>query len=277
MSIIEQAVEEVSDVTPKMLDALANIKFLLITVPIACVLLGLATQTVTTERNVGLIKFEMGSFATPDRPNQVPLAEPEQVKVRIRQHSREIRDKYPKSVVISTILEDDIVIITGTAKGEDQTLKYLSALAQKEMDFQNDRLEKMKQVQSQRMEMLRSNLDKFKQQRDTLESQFKQSSDPIALLALQQGIDSASMRISSTQKELDSYAVLNASDLFVDSTQVILEPMMIASSKWYRPLIGGAIGLGVGLLITLIIAIIAMVVSLSSRKATEEEGRAEGG
>lgn len=277
MSIIEQAAEEVSDATPKMLDALANIKFLLITVPIACVLLGLATQTVTTERNVGLIKFEMGSFATPDRPNQVPLAEPEQVKVRIRQHSREIRDKYPKSVVISTILEDDIVIITGTAKGEDQTLKYLSALAQKEMDFQNDRLEKMKQVQSQRMEMLRSNLDKFKQQRDTLESQFKQSSDPIALLALQQGIDSASMRISSTQKELDSYAVLNASDLFVDSTQVILEPMMIASSKWYRPLIGGAIGLGVGLLITLLIAIIAMVVSLSSRKATEEEGRAEGG
>lgn len=277
MSIIEQAAEEVSDATPKMLDALANIKFLLITVPIACVLLGLATQTVTTERNVGLIKFEMGSFATPDRPNQVPLAEPEQVKVRIRQHSREIRDKYPKSVVISTILEDDIVIITGTAKGEDQTLKYLSALAQKEMDFQNDRLEKMKQVQSQRMEMLRSNLDKFKQQRDTLESQFKQSSDPIALLALQQGIDSASMRIASTQKELDSYAVLNASDLFVDSTQVILEPMMIASSKWYRPLIGGAIGLGVGLLITLIIAIIAMVVSLSSRKATEEEGRAEGG
>ena len=277
MSIIEQASEEVSEATPKILDALANIKFLLITVPIACVLIGLATQTVTTERNVGIIKFEMGSFATPDRPNQVPLAEPEQVKVRIRQHSREIREKYPKSIVISTLLEDDVIIITGTAKGEDQTLKYLSALAKKEIDFQNDRLEKMKQAQNQRMEMLRNNLDKFKQKRDTLESQFKQSSDPIALLALQQGIDSASMRIASTQKELDSYAVLNASDLFIDSTQVILEPKMVASSKWYRPLIGGAIGLGVGLLITLIIAIIAMVASLSSGKANEEEGRVEGG
>ena len=277
MSIIEQAGEEVSEATPKMLDALVNIKFLLITVPIACVLIGLATQAVTTERNVGLIKFEMGSFATPDRPNQVALAEPEQVKVRIRQHSREIRETYPRSIVISTLLEDDVVIITGTAKGEDQTKKYLSALAKKEMDFQNDRLEKMKQAQSQRMEMLRNNLEKFKQQRDALESQFKQSSEPIALLALQQGIDSASMRIASIQKELDAYAVLNASDLFVDSTQVILEPMMVASSNWYRPLIGGAIGLGVGLLITLIIAIIAMVVSLSSGKANEEEGQVESG
>lgn len=266
MSLIEQAGEEVSEATPKMLDALVNIKFLLITVPIACVVIALATQAITSERNVGMIKFEMGSFATPERPVQVPLAEPEQVKVRVRQHSREILDEYPKSAVLTTLLEDDVVIITGTAKGKEKTKSYLTALANKEIEFQNDRLEKMKAAQSQRMEMLHGNLVKFKQQRAALEAQFSESTDPIALLALQQGIDNASMRIANIQKELDAYAVLNASDLFIDSTQVILKPLMVASSNWYRPLVFGAIGLGIGLLITLLIAIVAVLVSFSSGK-----------
>lgn len=271
MSIIEDAGEQVTEAAPKVLGALANIKFLLITIPIVCVLIGLATQTVTSERNVGMIKFEMGSFATPDRPNQIPLAEAEQLKVRIRQDSRDIRNEYPKAVVFTTLIENDVVTITGTAKGEEQTKRYLSALAQREIDFQNDRLEKMKNAQTQRMGTLQQNLKKFKEQRNALESQFKQSSDPIAILATQQGIDNASTRIAGIQKELDAYAVLNASDLFVDSTQVILEPLMVASSKWYRPLIAGAIGLGIGLFLTLLIAIIAVIMSLSSGNKNGEE------
>lgn len=242
-----------------------------------CVLIGLATQAVTTERNVGIIKFEMGSFATPDRPIQVPLAEAEQVKVRIRQHSHNIRDEYPKSIVITTLIENDVVTITGTAKGKEQTKRYLSELAQKEIEFQNDRFEKMEKAQSQRMEALQNNLKTFKAQRDILQLKFKQAIDPIALLATQQGVDNASTRIAGIQKELDSYAVLNASDLFVDTTQVILEPLMVASSKWYRPIIGGVIGLGIGLLLTMLIAIIAVIFSISSGNKNGEENENKSG
>jgi hypothetical protein len=279
MSIVEKAGEEVTAAAPKVFDALVNIKFLLITIPIICIVIGLATQAVTTERNVGLIKFELGSFATPDRPIQVPLAEAEQLKVRIRQHSLEIKDDYPRSLLVTTLVENDVVTVTGTAKGDEQTKQYLMALAQEELDFQNDRLEKMKKAQAQRMATLQINLEKFKGQRDALETRVKRIDEPISMLAAQQGIDNASARIGGIQKELDAYAVLNASDLFVDSTQVILEPLIVASSNWYRPLIAGAIGLGVGMLLTLLIAIIAVIhaFSSSSKNGAELEGKISNG
>lgn len=266
MGIIEQAGEEVSAAAPKVFDALINVKFVLITVPLVCVVIGLATQAVTGERNIGLIKFELGSFATPDYPSPYPLAEAEQVKVRLRQHSWDIRDEFPRSVLIKVLIEGDVVTVTGTDKGDERTKQYLSALAQREMDFQNDRLEKMKKVQAQRMATLQENLDKFKGQREILESKIKQTDVPVAMLALQQGIDNASARIGGIQKELDTYRVLNANDLFVDSTQIILEPRIVASSEWYRPLIAGAISLGIGLLLTLLIAIIVVIRSFSSGK-----------
>ena len=232
MGIIDEADEEVTAAAPTVFDALVGIKFLLITVPVVCVGIGLATQAVTTERNVGMIKFELGSFATPDQPSPFPLAEAEQLKVRLRQHSRDIRDDYPRSVLITTLVENDVVTVTGTSKGDERTKQYLSALVQREIDFQNDRLEKMKKAQTQRMATLQEILEKMKGQRDALEAQIKQTDDPIAMLAVQQGIDNASARIGGIQKELDTYAVLNASDLFVDSTQVILEPLIVASSDW---------------------------------------------
>ena len=275
MGIIAEADEGVTAATPKVFDALVNIKFLLITVPIVCVVIGLAMQAVTTERNVGMIKFELGSFATPDQPSPFPLAEAEQLKVRLRQHSRDIRDDYPRSVLITTLVENDVVTVTGTDKGDERTKQYLSALVQREIDFQNDRLEKMKKAQTQRMATLQEILEKMKGQRDALEAQIKQTDDPIAMLAVQQGIDNASARIGGIQKELDTYAVLNASDLFVDSTQVILEPFIVASSDWYRPLIAGAVGLGIGLLLTFLIAIIAVIRALSSAKKNGEESQGE--
>jgi hypothetical protein len=266
MKVIEKAEEEITEAAPKVLDALVNIKLWLITIPIVCVFIGLATQAITTERNVGIIKFEMGSFATPDRPVQVPLAEADQLKVRLRQHSRNMRVEYPKSVLIKTLIENDVVTVTGTAMGDELTKQYLLALAQLELDFQNDRLEKMKAVQLQRMATLRENLEKFKGQRDALEFQIKNVDDPISMLAAQQGIDNASTRMGGIQKELDTYAVLNASDLFVDVTEVILEPIIVASSSWYRPLIAGGVGLGIGLLLTFMIGLIAIIFSLSSSK-----------
>jgi hypothetical protein len=173
------------------------------------------------------------------------------------------------------LVENDVVTVTGTGKGNERTKQYLSALVQREIDFQNDRLEKMKKVQTQRMATLQENLEKFKGQRDALEVQSKQTDDPIAMLAVQQGIDNASARIGGIRKELDSYAVLNASDLFVDSTQVILEPLIVASSDWYRPLIAGVVGLGIGLLLTFLIAIIAVIRALSSAKNNGEESQGE--
>ncbi|MFC1681131.1 hypothetical protein ACFL1S_04980, partial [Pseudomonadota bacterium] len=245
--------------------------FILITVPLVCVVIGLATQAVTGERNVGLIKIELGSFATPDRPAPYPLAETEQVKVRLRQHSWDIRDEFPRSVLIKVLIEGDVVTVTGTDKGDERTKQYLSALVQREMDFQNDRLEKMKKVQAQRMATLQENLEKFIGQRNILEDMIKHTDVPVAMLALQQGIDNATARIGGIQKELDTYHVLNANDLFVDSTQIILEPRIVASSEWYRPLVAGAISLGIGLLLTLLIAIVAVIRSLSSAKNPEKE------
>ena len=86
------------------------------------------------------------------------------------------------------------------------------------------------------------------------------------MLAIQQGIDQASVLIGGIQKELGTYTVLNSSDLFVDSTQVILEPLIVASSAWYRPLIAGAVGLGIGLLLTILIAIVAIIGSFAPGK-----------
>jgi hypothetical protein len=273
MGIIEETEEGVTTAAPKAFDALVDIKFLLIIVPVVCVVIGLASQAVMTERNIGMVKFELGSFATPDQPSPFPLAEAEQLKVRLRQHSRDIRDDYPRSVLITTLVENDVVTVTGTDKGDERTKQYLSALVQREIDFQNDRLEKMKKAQTQRMATLQKNLGKFKGQREALEAQIKRTDAPVAMLAVQQGIDNASARIGGIQKELDAYAVLNASDLFVDSTQVILGPIKVASSDWYRPLIWGAIGLGIGLLLTFLIAIIAVIRALSSGKKNSEESQ----
>jgi hypothetical protein len=60
--------------------------------------------------------------------------------------------------------------------------------------------------------------------------------------------------------------LLNASDLFIDTTQVIRPPFIVASSNWYRPILYGAIGLGVGLLLTLVLAIIAIIRALTRKK-----------
>ena len=269
MSVIKQAEEEVTAAAPKVLGALGRIKFLLITVPIVCVAAGLLTQAFTEERNIGVIMFKLGSFATPDKPEPVPLAGEQQLKARLRQHSKDIREEYPKSLLISATVDNDVVTVTGTDKGDLRTKRYLSDLVQREIDFQNRRLEKMQAVQTQRMTAQRKNVEKFKQQRDTLEARISATDNPVAMLAMQQGIDNASIRIASIQKELDVHAVLNASDLFVDTTQVVREPEIIASSDWYRPLIAGSIGLGIGLALTVLIAIVAVLLSFSSKKAVK--------
>jgi hypothetical protein len=67
-------------------------------------------------------------------------------------------------------------------------------------------------------------------------------------------------------------ALLNASDLYIDDTQVVRPPSIIASSNWYRPILLELIGLAAGLGLTLLIAIIAVIQALgkNSKKSNKE-------
>ena len=267
MGIIEKADQEVSATAPKVVEAISNIKFLIITVPVLCVVIAIVTQTITTERNIGMILFKLGTIATPASPDPVPLAGENQIRARLRQHSDDMRDgDYPKSLLIAVKIENDVVTITGTEKGDFDTRKYLADLAQHEIDFQNGRFKKMQRVQRRRMKSQEQNLDDFTKQRTVLQRRLETAEDPVAMLALQQGIDNASIRIAGIRKELDTHDLLNASDLFVDTTQVIRRPVIIASSDWYRPLIFGAIGLAVGLFLTLVIVIVVILRAFSPKK-----------
>jgi hypothetical protein len=267
MGIIEKADQEVSATAPKVVEAISNIKFLIITVPVLCVVIAIVTQTITTERNIGMILFKLGTIATPASPDPVPLAGENQIRARLRQHSDDMRDgDYPKSLLIAVKIENDVVTITGTDKGDLNTRKYLLDLAQQEIDFQNGRFKKMQRVQRRRMKSQEQTLEDFTKQRTVLQRRLETAEDPVAMLALQQGIDNASIRIAGIRKELDTHDLLNASDLFVDTTQIIRRPVIIASSDWYRPLIFGAIGLAIGLFLTLVIVIVVILRAFSPKK-----------
>ena len=151
------------------------------------------------------------------------------------------------------------------------TKKYLSDLIQMEIDFQNRRLDAYSKAQKKRMQGLEENLENFTRQREQLQRRINETRDPIAMLAMQQGIDNASSRISSIRLELDTYELLNASDLYIDTTQIIRDPIIVASSNWYRPIIFGAVGLAIGLFLTLVIAIIAVLRAFSRKKKTRDE------
>ena len=139
------------------------------------------------------------------------------------------------------------------------------------IDFQNRRFDDYSRAQKKRMQGLEENLENFTRQREQLQRRINETRDPIAMLAMQQGIDNASSRISSIRLELDTYEYLHASDLYIDTTQIIRDPIIVASSNWYRPIIFGAVGLAIGLFLTLVIAIIAVLRAFSSKKKTRDE------
>ena len=115
--IVDKAAAEVEATTPKIMEALGSIKFLLVTIPVACVFIALLMQTVTKERNIGVIVVKMGTFATPQNPAPVMLAGENQVKMRLRQFSDDIREIHPNSFLITTIIENDVVTVTGIDSG----------------------------------------------------------------------------------------------------------------------------------------------------------------
>jgi hypothetical protein len=273
MSLIQKAEESVTSAAPTVVDALNRVKFLLITIPIVCVGIGIAAQNVTQEQNIGTVVFKMGTFATSTKPEPVLLANETQVRARLRQYARDMYEHYPKSLLITSVIEEDVVTVTGIASGEFKTEKYLADLVQKEIDFQNGRLERLRTVQRDRKKDIQQSLETQTRRLDEIARQLKSKDDPVSLLALHQAQDNSFDRVANLKKELVAHKLLNSTDLFIDTTQIVQEPFIIASSNWYRPLIFGIIGLAVGLGLTLIIAIASIFRALTrkSREAIKKE------
>jgi len=268
VSFIKKAEQSVTSATPTVFDALNRVKFLLITIPIICVGIGIAAQNITQEQNIGTVVFKMGTFATSANPEPVLLANETQVRARLRQYARDMYKHYPKSLLITSVVEKDVVRVTGFASGEFATEKYLADLVQKEIDFQNGRLEKLRKVQHERKKDIQQSLETQTRRLEEIARKLKVIDDPVSLLSLQQAQDNSYDRVAKIKKELAAHTLINSTDLFIDTTQIVQQPFIVASSNWYRPLIFGLIGLAVGLGLTLIIAI-ASIFSALTRKSRE--------
>lgn len=274
MSLLDKAEETVVGSTPTVIAALSRVKFLLLVVPIVSAAIGALSMGITSERNIGTVAIKMGSFATPANPEPVMLASEKQVRARLRQYARDIKTDFPKSLMIGSIFDGEVITVTGTDKGDLGTERYLLALVQREIDFQNGRLKKLQAVQSDRRQSLETALQELKDRKQSLANELESTPDPIVVLALQQSLDSTTTRISNIKSELSTMSLLNASDLYIDTTQVVQPPFIVASSNWYRPLILGGIGLAIGLGLTLLIALIAIFRALSN-KAKENKKKGE--
>ena len=266
MSIIEKAEDQVLKTGSHVFNSLAKIKFLLVTIPIACVIVGIVSQQVIKERNVATAKFKIGSFATPANPEPVLLASETQLVARLRADSIELQDEYPGALLVASTIEGDVVTMTVTAHSPEKTSAYLLNIANLEMDFENTRLEKLQAVQLKRNTSLESQLEDFQKRAVTLESSLQPGSSANSL-ATQQELKSLRDRISGIRLELNALALLNASDLFIDTTQIVQPPIIIASSNWYRPILYGAGGLAIGLFLTFVISIVTIILSISRRKS----------
>jgi len=276
MSVIAKAEETIMGTTPKVIEALGRIRFLLVVIPIISVGVGIVSQSVTSERNIGSTTFKMGTFATPSNPEPVLLANETQVRSRLRNYSTEMKETdYPKSMMITTIVDSDVIVVTGIAQGPETTKMYLRDLVQKEIDFQNGRLEKLQVVQNERKTSLENTLADLAQRSENLKQAMQSEPNPVALMAMQQGLDNAGARISAIKLELSTMDLLNASDLYIDTTQFIRPPFIVASSNWYRPLIFGALGLAIGLGLTFLIAIIAIIRALTKGKDDDSNNKQE--
>ena len=118
MGLLEKTDELVSKSTTQVFEALGRVKFLLVTVPILCVLIGLAAQQVIPERNVATATFKLGTFATPDRPVPDALAGENQMRSRLRANSIDLKNSgFKGAYLLTSTVSGDTVILFATAKG----------------------------------------------------------------------------------------------------------------------------------------------------------------
>lgn len=253
--------------TPHVIDALGKVKFFLIVIPISCVIIGIFSQKFLPARYIVTSSFKIGSFATPANPVPIPLASETQLKARLRAKALELREEeYPTTLLIKTIIENDVVSPTVTGVGSAKTLEFMKKMIEPEINLHNSRLEKLQAVQAERRASLENLLEELQQLTESLVKAQKSSEAPIELLAIQNGLDNTRERIGKIKLELSTLSLLNASDLYIDSTQIVIEPRMLYTTKWSRPLTFGVGGLIIGLIIVSLIALTSILRTILSKK-----------
>ena len=273
MSILDEAQDIVISHTPQVFTVLGKIKLFLIVIPIICVVVGILIQIFLPARYIVTCSFKIGSFATPANPVPVPLASETQLKARLRATALELREEYPTIFLLKTIIENDVVSPTVTGVGSAKTKEFMKRMIEPEIDLHNSRLEKLQTVQKKRKESLESLLEELLQFTESLSKTQQSSSAPIELLAIQNGLDNTRERIGKINLELSTLSLLNASDLYIDTTQVVIEPRLLYTSKWSRPLTFGAVGLAIGLMISGLIAVISIIRAYYKQKEISGHAR----
>ena len=267
MSLICSVQDTVINNTPHVIDALGKVKFFLIVIPISCVIIGILSQKFLPARYIVTSSFKIGSFATPANPVPIPLASETQLKARLRAKALELREEeYPTTLLIKTIIENDVVSPTVTGVGSAKTLEFMKKMIEPEINLHNSRLEKLQAVQAERRASLENLLEELQQLTESLVKAQKSSEAPIELLAIQNGLDNTRERIGKIKLELSTLSLLNASDLYIDSTQIVIEPRMLYTTKWSRPLTFGVGGLIIGLIIVSLIALTSILRTILSKK-----------
>jgi len=259
MSIKGSVQDTVISHTPHVIDALGKVKFFLIVIPISCVIIGILSQKFLPERYIVTSSFKLGSFATPANPVPIPLASETQLKARLRAKALELREEYPTTLLLKTIIENDVVNPTVTGVGTEKTLEFMKKMIEPEINLHNSRLEKLQAVQAERRTSLESLLEELQQLTESLSKAQQSSTEPIELLAIQRGLDNTRERIGKIKLELSTLSLLNASDLYIDTTQIVIEPRILYTTKWSRPLTFGIGGLVIGLIIISLIALISIL------------------
>lgn len=270
MSIVDKAGEAVVSKTPHVMEALRRIRFLIIGIPLIGIAIGVLGQAVIPERDLMSASFKVGSFSVPgSTAGPVPLASETQMRTRLRNIARELRDKYEGAYLLHTDIDNDVVVVTATALGIEDSKDFLNETMQREITRHNNRLRKLSESQDRRRQLLEAELTDLKQRVDRFNEAQKHiavETQGSAWFALLRSRGDARNRINVIKLELNQMELVAASDLFIDTSAVIEEPLLIARSQWYRPVLYGLIGLGVGALLTLILAVVAIIRALSGRR-----------
>lgn len=265
MGLADKATDLVAEETPHVLGALGRIKFFIIGIPIISVLIGIATQEVLPERHDVIAKFELGSFVLPDDySNTVDLAEEKPMYTRIRNSSKNIREKYEGAILLSVRLEEEspVVTVTATANGLDESTAFLRELIETELTFQNKRLANFTAILDERHKLLEDLVAESTEERNELIEEIEGSPrtelSTSEWFALHNSRSRLNEKIALSELELNDMKFRQVLDFYIGESEVTVAPMLVAKSSWYRPLIFGVFGLAVGLFLVFILCIITV-------------------
>lgn len=275
--LVDKAEEVVTGSVPHVIGALRKIRFLIIGIPLLSFAIGVVSEAVIPERHIVTATFKVGSFATGDAPSEtVSLAGEQQMIARMRATARDLRDRFEGSLLLTTTLTNDVMILTATAKGREVAKQFLSEVINQEIAFHNGRLDKLIAVQDDHKAFLKDQINELSKRVDTVteaRDRFPQTNQQGigSWVTLQQARMDAQNKIATHRRELNAINLARASDLFVDTSAVVQTPVVIITSRWYRPFFYGLIGLGIGVGFTVLLIIVSIVVALVGRIAPKAE------